>query len=112
MPRLEQWIEAAMRVFAEVNGGATRLPTAQGIWSPGAGEEPMREASNVVYSFIRDEAVFAANVRRLAAFIHSFGKHARQSEVMVEFAGKDPVRGYVSRAYFVDKYPLAGPRPF
>ena len=51
-------------------------------------------------------------MERLAAFIHSFGKHANQGEVMVEFSGDVPERGFVARAYFVDKYPKAGPKPF
>lgn len=107
---IEQWIEAAMALFASINGGATRLPEASGIWGP-AGAEPVRERTSVVYSFIRDNGDFAAGLRRLAIFIHSFGKHANQGEVMVEFSGEVDTR-YISRAYFIDAYPLAAERPF
>ena len=110
VPRIDDWIGAAMRLFADINGGATRLPTAQGIWNPGSGE-PVREATSVVYSFIRDTTHFEANLPRLSAFIHTFGKHADQGEVMVEFSGEAP-GGFVSRAYFIDRYPNAGPPPF
>lgn len=109
---IEQWIGAAMSLFAQVNGGATRLPVAQGIWQPESGGEVVREATSVVYSFIRDRARFDANLGRLTGFIHSFGKHARQGEVMVEFAGEVLGRGFVSRAYFIDDYAKAGPPPF
>lgn len=112
---LEEWIEMAMGVFADVNGGATRLPLAYGIWKPQTGGKTVREATTVVYSFIRDRARFDANVDRLTAFIHSFGKHANQGEVMVEFSGevrRRGARGFVSRAYFIDNYPQAGPPPF
>lgn len=111
VPQLEQWSAVAMALFADVNGGATRLPMAQGIWKPEGGAE-VREATVVVYSFIRDTARFEANIERLAAFIHTFGKHARQGEVMVEFSGEVAGRGFVSRAYFIDEYPKAGPKPF
>ena len=72
----------------------------------------MREPTHLVYSYIRDEKRFEANLERLVRFIHSFGKHANQGEVMVEFSGEVPGRGFVSRAYFIDEYPKAGERPF
>lgn len=109
--RFEEWQSAAMDLLADLNGGATLLPPAQGIWNPEAGE-PVREATSVVYSFIRDGERFQAGLPRLAAFLHTFGKHANQGEVMVEFSGEVPGRGFVSRAYFIDDYPLAGERPF
>jgi hypothetical protein len=112
VPQLEQWIDVAMTLFADINGGATRLPVAQGIWKPDGRGEIVREATNVVYSFVRDRTRFDANLERIAVFIHSFGKHANQGEVMAEFAGEVPGRGFVSRAYFIDKYPKAGPKPF
>jgi hypothetical protein len=111
---IELWIEAAMGLFGDINGGATRLPVAQGYWKPEGGE-PVREPTNVVYSYIRDDRRFEANLDRLVRFIHSFGKHARQGEVMVEFSGEVRRRGersFVSRAYFIDDYRKAGERPF
>lgn len=112
VPHREDWIAAAMRLFAEINRGATRLPTAQGIWDGGEGGPPINEATDVVYSFILDPAAFEAGIRRIAVFVHSFGKHAKQNTVMVEFSGEVPGRGFVSRAYFISDYTLAGPPPF
>jgi hypothetical protein len=111
VPHIENWIEAALALFGEINGGATRLPVAEGYWTPKKGEA-VREPTNVVYSYIRDDTRFTADLDRLVRFIHSFGKHARQGEVMVEFSGEVKGRGFVSRAYFIDKYPKAGKRPF
>lgn len=116
VPRHDDWVEAAMTIFADVNGGATRLPTAQGIWKPDTGAV-VREATSVVYSFIRETGTFEAGLERLARFIHTFGKHANQGEVMVEFAGEVPAGGggelrFVSRAYFIEEYSKAGERPF
>jgi hypothetical protein len=112
VPERERWIAAAMRLFAEINDGATRLPTAQGIWDPPGEDPPVEEATDVIYSFIIDAARFEANLERLAVFIHSFGKHTDQHTVMVEFAGEVPGRGFVSRAYFISDYTMAGERPF
>jgi hypothetical protein len=112
VPQLEQWLGTAMSLFADVNGGATRLPVALGLWKPEGGGAIVQENTTVVYSFIRDTLRFEANIERLAAFIHSFGRHANQGEVMVEFAGEVPGRGFVSRAYFIDDYAKAGAKPF
>lgn len=100
----EAWHEAAMTLFADVNGGATLLPPADGIWNPEGGGEMVREATRVVYSFIRDGEKFERDIDQIAVFIHSFGKHAKQGEVMVEFAGEVPgggsCRGLISSASF------------
>jgi hypothetical protein len=111
VPDIELWIEGAMAIFTEINGGATRLPVAMGYWKP-AGGALVREPTNVVYSYIRSARQFEANLDRLVSFIHSFGKHAKQGEVMVEFSGEVRGRGFVSRAYFVTEYPKAGKKPF
>lgn len=114
VPEIERWIEAALHIFGQINGGATRLPVAQGYWKPNSGE-PVREPTNVVYSYIRDDKRFEANLGRLVRFIHSFGKHAKQGEVMVEFSGevgRGGRRRFVSRAYFIDRYEKAGEKPF
>jgi len=112
VPDLEKWQEAALAMFADVNGGATLLPPAQGVWKPDDGGDTVREATSVVYSFIRNRRRFERGLPRLAAFIHTFGKHAGQGEVMVEFSGEVPGRGFVSRAYYIDDYVMAGERPF
>jgi hypothetical protein len=115
VPQLEQWIDVAMALFADINGGATRLPVAQGIWKPDRGGEVVREATNVVYSYIGQQRIFEANLDRLVRLIHSFGKHAKQGEVMVEFSGevgRGDARRFVARAYFIDEYPKAGRKAF
>ena len=110
--QLDKWKHAAMLLFADVNGGATLLPPAQGIWDPGHGGEPVREGTSVLYSFVRLGPEFEAALPRIAAFIHTFGKHTNQGEVMAEFSGEVRGRGFVSRAYFVSDYKLAGEKPF
>ena len=73
----------------------------------------VREATtSMVYVFIRDGPTFERDIDLLAVFVHILGKRARQGEVMVEFRGEVPGRGFESRAYFVDDYSKAGERPF
>jgi len=87
---------------------------AQGYWKPESGE-PVREPTHVVYSYIGQQRIFEANLDRLVRFIHSFGKHAKQNTVMVEFSGevgRGDAKRFVSRAYFIDRYPKAGAKPF
>jgi hypothetical protein len=111
VPDIEKWIEAAMWLLGEINRGATRLPVAQGYWQP----TQSWEQTHVVYSYIAEQRIFEANLDRLVRFIHSFGKHAKQSSVMVEFSGevgRGEARRFVARAYFIDEYPKAGERPF
>ncbi|HEX8263564.1 MAG TPA: hypothetical protein VF547_11885, partial [Allosphingosinicella sp.] len=86
VPHLDAWHAAAMTLFAEVNGGATLMPPADGIWNPEGGGEMVREATRIVYSFVRDGEKFERDIEQLAVFIHSFGRHSKQGEVMVEFA--------------------------
>jgi hypothetical protein len=110
VPDIEKWIESAMWLLGEINRGATRLPAAQGYWHPTGSWE----TTHVVYSYIGEQKIFEANLDRLVRFIHSFGKHARQSSVMVEFSGevgRGAARRFVARAYFIDKYDKAGPEP-
>jgi hypothetical protein len=96
------WIEAAMTVMAQVNGGATCLPPAIGVWRSDEGVL-LKEGTTVVYSYIRDPAQFLANVARLKMFLQMFGQETQQSEIMVEFTGeKDD--GFISRAYFIRDY--------
>lgn len=102
VPSIDEWIEAGLSVMAEIAGGATLLPPAQGVWNPEDGET-VREDTSVIYSFIRDWPKFAANVRRLRAFLHTFGQQTNQGEVMVEFTGETE-GGFLSRAYYISEY--------
>ena len=111
VPDIEKWIEGAMWLLGEINRGATRLPAAQGYWQP----SQSWETTHVVYSYVDRPRVFEANLDRLVRFIQSFGKHAKQYSVMVEFSGevgRGEARRFVARAYFVEEYPKAGERPF
>lgn len=105
VPDIATWIETAIIKMAEVNGGVTRLPPSTGAWRRDDGVL-VRENTTVLYSYIRDPALFEKQLPVLVRLLHTFGKRTNQGEVMVEFSGGEPGR-YVSRAYFIRKYTQA-----
>jgi hypothetical protein len=92
---VDDWIDAAMRVLTDINGGSTRLPPAAGTWKDKQGQI-LLDSTTVVYSYVLDPDVFEERFDEIAAFVHEFGKGARQEAVMIEL-----VEGH--RAYFVDE---------
>ena len=102
VPGFEAWVDAALALMIDINGGATKLPPAVGVWRSQGGAET-RENTSIVYSFIRDPDGFESGIGQIAAFLHKFGRETGQGEVMVEFEGEQGDR-YVSRSYFIDEY--------
>lgn len=105
VPGFEQWVESALYMMAEINGGTTKLPAAEGLWRGDHGGV-VREDTNVIYSFLRKPASFEANLERIKIFLHSYGKFASQGEVMAEFTGTG-AKGHTHRSYFITEYPDA-----
>ena len=91
--------------MSEINGGATCLAPAIGIWRNSSGST-IRETTRVVYSFVRKPKRFENNIDRLATLLHSFGEATNQGEVMVEFSAEEGQK-YRRRAYYIDSYPKA-----
>lgn len=87
------WIRRAMQFFDRINGGATALPAALGIWRGNT------EHTVVVYSHMEAET-FDHNKYIIRAFLHAFGRTAEQGEVMCEFG---------SAAFFITDYDKPGP---
>ena len=81
-----QWVEEAIRLLCEVNGGATAMPPVDGGWLADDGRI-IRENPIVVYSYIRPEP-FVANLPRVREFIHRLGRLTNQGEIAIEFAGQ------------------------
>ncbi len=101
---LETYIETAMVILAETNGGVTRMPPAVGMWLNQETGEQVHEDTVVIYSYITDEDRFWERFRLLKEILHRFGRETNQGEVMVELSGDTPDKGYVSDAYFIDDY--------
>jgi hypothetical protein len=82
------WIRRAMQLLDGIDGGATAMPAALGIWR---GQE---ENTVIVYSFI-DQDRFFGQIFRVRAFLHEFGRTMSQGEVLFELG---------PAAFWIDQY--------
>jgi hypothetical protein len=86
VPDQGRWVEEALRLLSEVNGGATAMPPVDGVWRNDDGTL-IRENPIVVYSFVRP-AAFVQNLPRVREFLHRLGRETNQGEIAVEFEGR------------------------
>jgi hypothetical protein len=91
----DTWISRAMQLLTEINGGATALPAARGMWKDDRGNI-LDERTVIVYSFIKPERFFE-RLPVIRAFLHRFGRETDQGEVLIE---------YGSSAMWIDEYDL------
>ena len=81
-----KWVLEALRLLARLNGGATAMPPAEGVWRTPDGEM-VWEDPVVVYSFLRPEAFFA-DLPAVREFLHRMGRETDQGEIAVELDGR------------------------
>jgi hypothetical protein len=86
VPNQPQWIEEAIQLLCEINGGATAMPPVDGGWMNDDGVI-IREKPVVVYSYIR-AAAFVAGLNRIREFLHRMGRETNQGEIAFEFDGQ------------------------
>jgi hypothetical protein len=99
IPDQQTWVEEAIALMCEINGGATAMPPVDGAWKNEKGEV-IRENPVVVYSYVAAEA-FTAALPRVREFLHRLGRRTDQGEIAVEFNG---------RFYHIRRYdPEGGP---
>lgn len=77
------WIEEALALLSEINGGATATAPVEGAWENDAGVR-IREQTVLVYSFVKAGA-FIENLDRIRDLLHRFGRETGQGEVAFEF---------------------------
>jgi hypothetical protein len=94
-PSHDAWVEAALHVLTDINGGCTLQPSSRGVWKTQDGEF-LEDDVAIVYSFITDDEAFKARFHEISAFMHRFGIEAKQESVLVELTD-----GH--RAYFLDE---------
>lgn len=80
-----KWVLEAAHLLAEIGGGVTILPAAEGGWMSPRGTI-VWEAPVVVYTFIRPDR-FVKRLPALREFLHRLGRETEQGEVVVEFDG-------------------------
>lgn len=80
-----KWVLEALQLLTRLNGGATAMPPAEGVWGNERGEQ-VWEHPIVVYSFIRPAEFYAA-LPAIREFVHRMGRETNQGEVVVEMDG-------------------------
>lgn len=81
------WVKAFLDLFGRLFGGATALPRGRGVWRDDRrGGRLVFERTVMVMSFAsRDD--FDRGSPLLRAFLHHFGRQARQGEVGIVVSG-------------------------
>lgn len=85
IPDQSIWVDEAIELLAEINGGATAMPPVEGAWFNDDGEI-VKDQPIIVYSFIRP-AAFVAGMPRMREFLHRMGRETKQGEVAFELNG-------------------------
>jgi hypothetical protein len=79
------WCRKAQQLLTEIGGGATAFPPVDGTWrKPDGGD--LWEQTRIIYTYINPDRL-AANMSRLRAFLHRFGRDTNQGQVVFEFDG-------------------------
>lgn len=80
-----KWTSEAQGLLTEIGDGATAFPPVEGTWRKPDGSD-LWEQTKIIYTYIHPDK-FAANLQRLRAFLHRFGRVTNQGEVVFEFDG-------------------------
>lgn len=79
-----KWVLEALRLLADICGGATAMPPVRGAWLNDVKKFLVIEKPVLVYAFI-DPEQFHARFAEIAAFVHRVGRETNQGEMAVEF---------------------------
>ena len=86
IPNIEEWVREACLLLVRLNGGATRLPPAQGLWFNEADQCLVSETTHIVFSCVTGGAFFQ-QLHLVRSFIERFAKESNQDSVAIEFDG-------------------------
>ena len=82
------WVDAFLELFGRLFGGATAFPKGRGVWRDDRREERLVfEKTVMVVSYAAEDDV-GRSFPILRAFLHHFGRQARQGEVGIVIAGE------------------------
>jgi hypothetical protein len=81
------WIDDALALLAEIGGGATVLPPAEGAWLNPETGLLIKENVVLTYTYV-DPDRFVASLGNVRRFAHRLGRETRQGEVIIEFANR------------------------
>lgn len=104
-----RWLDTAVKLMADINGGCTRLPAAKGAWLNEASGRKVVEDTVVIYSYLFRPEQFEERFDEIVEFLHRYGRDTNQDSVMAEFSGwKNDEEGYVNEAFFIPNTVFAG----
>lgn len=83
---IEDSVKEACLILVQLNGGATRLPPAQGLWFNKTDNCLVRETTHIVFSCVTGSAFFH-HLQAIRAFIERFARETNQESIAVEFDG-------------------------
>ncbi len=83
---IEDWVREACLLLTQLNGGATRLSPAQGMWFDEEENRLICETTHIVFSCVTG-TTFLENLELIRAFIARFSRETNQDSVAVEFDG-------------------------
>ncbi|MCO5792824.1 MAG: hypothetical protein HEQ21_08390 [Blastomonas sp.] len=97
-----RWLDEAVTLMTEINGGCTRLPSSRGAWLNKKTNKTIIEDTAVIYSYLFDPEMFEERFDEIVEFLYEYGRETNQDSVMAEFSGWTSAHGdYVSEAYFI-----------
>jgi hypothetical protein len=79
-------MDRAMSFLTESFGRCTAMPRLEGTWSDPASGGALRETTNVVFSFVKEED-FEQRAQQVRDFLMEMGKITFQAEVGFEYDG-------------------------
>jgi hypothetical protein len=81
-----RWVDAALRLFSRLFGGATVFPHVRGAWLNPETRQLIVEEPQLVYSFVTAEA-FVLATKELHQFMLFMGRETHQGQIGFEFDG-------------------------
>lgn len=91
------WIDSAVQLMVEINGGCTRLAVAKWHWVTDT-KEFIAEDTTIIYSYLLKPEIFKSEFYRIVEFLHAFGRETKQDALFAEMSYFDG-KHYVIEAF-------------
>jgi hypothetical protein len=91
------WIDSAVQLMVEINGGCTRLAVAKGHWVTDT-KDFVAEDTTIIYSYLLKPEKFQSDFYRIVEFFHAFGRDTDQDALFAELSYFDG-KSYVQEAF-------------
>lgn len=96
------WLDRAVHLMTQINGGCTRMPVSKGAWIHRTTGAKIIDDTVIIYSYLFDPERFVSEFHYIVELLHEYGHATGQDSVMAEFSGwSERDQSYVSEAYFI-----------